>query len=402
MKVCGLDVHKDTIFCAIYNGKTYSEVKKFSTLTPDIHSLARHLQENGVLKVAMESTGIYWVPIWNILEQSDFELMLVNPYYIKQMPGRKSDVKDSQWIARLLYNKMLRPSFVPDKHIRELRAYTRKEVKLQGRRTSLLQEMERILELCNIRITSFTSVIDSKSVRGVIELIIKGEYNPKLFLQQIHGRILNRHKEKIADSLQGFVPDYQRDILEMTYEEFLMVERHISKLGSMASEVCRKHYQKELSLLETIPGVSEKSATQIIAESGADMQAFADSKKFVSWVGFSPRNDESAGKFKSRAITKGNKYLRRILVQIAWAASRTKSSYFNAKFKQLITRKGSKKALIAIARKIAVIAWNMLRASEPFKPEMLPIDDEQTMRRRLKYHQQIIEDLQNSFEVGLS
>ena len=402
MKVCGLDVHKDTIFCAIYNGKTYSEVKIFSTLTPDIHSLAHYLKVNGVSKVAMESTGIYWVPLWNILEQCDFELMLINPYYIKQMPGRKSDIKDSQWIARLLYNKMLRPSFVPDKHIRELRAYTRKEVKLQGRRTALLQEMERILELCNIRITSFTSTIDSKSVRGVIELIIKGEYDPKLFLQQVHGRILNRHKEKIADSLQGFVPPYQRDILEMTYEELLMVESHISKLSAMASEVCRKHYQKELSLLVTIPGVSEKSATQIIAESGADMRAFAESKKFVSWVGFSPRNDESAGKFKSRAITKGNKYLRRILVQIAWAASRTKNCYFNAKFKQLITRKGSKKALIAIARKIAVVAWNMLRASEPFNPERLPIDDEQAMRRRLKYHQQIIDNLQNSFEVGLS
>ncbi len=402
MKVCGLDVHKDTIFCAIYNGKTYSEVKIFSTLTPDIHSLSRHLKDNAVGKVAMESTGIYWVPIWNILEQSDFELMLVNPYYIKQMPGRKSDIKDSQWIARLLYNNMLRPSFVPDKKIRELRAYTRKEVKLQGRRTSLLQEMERILELCNIRITSFTSTIDSKSVRGVIELIIKGEYDSHIFIEQIHGRIRNRHKAKIADSLQGYIPDYQRNILEITYDEFLMVENHINNLSAMASELCQKYYQKELSLLKTIPGVSEKSATQIIAESGADMQAFADSKKFVSWVGFSPRNDESAGKFKSRAITQGNKYLRRILVQIAWAASRTKNSYFMSKFKQLITRKGSKKALIAIARKIAVIAWNMLRTSEAFNPELLPIDDEQTMRKRLKYHQQIIEDLQNSFEVGLS
>ncbi len=402
MKVCGLDVHKDTIFCAIYNGKTYSEVKIFSTLTPDIHSLARHLKENGVLKVAMESTGIYWVPIWNILEQSDFQLMLVNPYYIKQMPGRKSDIKDSQWIARLLYNKMLRPSFVPDKQIRELRAYTRKEVKLQSRRTALLQEMERILELCNIRITSFVSTVDSKSVRSIIELIINREYDSDILIQQVHGRIRNRHKDKIAASLQGFIPDYQRDILEMTYEEFLLVESHIEKLSAMASEMCKKHYQKELSLLKTIPGVSDKSATQIIAESGADMQAFAQSKKFVSWVGFSPRNDQSAGKFKSRAITKGNRYLRRILVQIAWAASRTKGSYFNAKFKQLITRKGSKKALIAIARKIAVIAWNMLRASEPFKPELLPIDDEQTMRRRLKYHQQIIDELQNSFEVGLS
>lgn len=162
------------------------------------------------------------------------------------MLGRKSDIKDSQWIARLLYNKMLRPSFVPDKHIRELRAYTRKEVELHGRRTALLQELERILELCNIRITSFASVIDSKSVCGVIELIIKGEYDPKLFLQQIHGRILNRHKEKITDSLQGFVPPYQRDILEMTYEELLMVESHISKLSAMASEVCRKTLPKRV------------------------------------------------------------------------------------------------------------------------------------------------------------
>lgn len=398
MKVCGLDVHKDTIFCAIYNGKKYEEVKIFSTVTRDIHSLSSYLKEEQVVKVAMESTGIYWMPIWNILEKSEFELLLVNPYYIKQMPGRKSDVKDAQWIAKLLYRNMLRGSFVPDEKIRELRAYTRKEVKLQGRRTSLLQELERILEQCNIRITSFTSTIDSKSVRDVIELIIEGTYDPDVLIGVIHGRIKNRHGDKVLESLDGVIPDHKRYLLEMTYEEFLLVESHIEKLNVIAEELCNSYYKKEMELLKSVSGVSTKSAIQFIAEAGADMNTFEDSKKFASWIGFSPRNDESAGKFKSRATTKGNRYLRRTLVQIAWAASRTKGSYFNHNFKRLTTRKGPRKSLIANARKIAVIMWNIIKYRKVFNPELLPIYDPVNIKKKLDYYKSIVDNLQGEIE----
>ena len=398
MKVCGLDIHKDTIFCAIYNGKKYEEVKVFSTLTRDIHCLASYLKEEQVVKVAMESTGIYWMPIWNVLEKCDFELLLVNPYYIKQMPGRKSDIKDAQWIAKLLYRNMLRGSYVPNEQIRELRAYSRKEVKLQYKRTSVLQELERVLEQCNIRITSFTSVIDSKSVRGVIELIIQGTYDPQILIEEVHGRIKNKHKDKVLASLEGVIPDHKRFLLEMTYEELLLIEKHIEQLNGITEEICNRLYKKEMDLLKTQIGVSVKSAIQFIAEAGADMNTFEDSKKFASWVGFCSRNDESAGKFKSRAITKGNKYIRRMLVQVAWAATRAKGSYFKQKFRQLTIRKGPRKSLIAIARKIAVIMWNIIRYKKPFDPDLLPIYDPESTQKRFEYYKSIVENLQGEIE----
>ena len=215
MKVCGLDVHKDSIFCAIYDGKKYKEVKIFGTLTRDIRELTNYLQDEQVSKVAMESTGCYWIPIWNILEvEKDLELMLVNPYYIKQMPGRKSDVKDSQWIAKLLYKGMLRGSYVPDLLFRELRTYTRREVKLQGKRTSLLQELERNLEQCNIRITSFVSKVDSKAVRSVVSSTIDGVFDATIITESIHGRIKNKHGDKIIAALDGVIPEHKRLVME--------------------------------------------------------------------------------------------------------------------------------------------------------------------------------------------
>lgn len=314
------------------------------------------------------------------------------------MPGRKSDVKDAQWIAKLLYRKMLRGSLVPDKNIRELRTYTRKEVKLQGRRTSILQEMERTLEMCNIRITSFTSTIDSLSVRKIIVLIISGESDPKILSECIHGRIKNKHKEKIELSLEGAIAEHLRFSLELAYEEFQLIEGRIDSLRSKSSEICDRLYKSEKELLESIPGISDKCSTQIIAESGADMKAFYSSKRYVSWVGFCSRNDESAGKFKNRSITKGNKYLQRALVQAAWAGVRTKESYFNIKFKRLTTRKGPQKSLIAIARKIAVIAWNVIQCKKAFDANLLPIYDPKDLKRVIEYHQKTVNELIEIFE----
>jgi transposase len=185
-KVCGLDVHKDTIFCAIYDGKKTSEVKEYKTLAPDISRLSEYLQSEGVEEVAMESTASYWVPVWNILESVDFKLHLVNPYLIKQMPGRKSDVKDAQWIATLLHKGLIRSSLVPCHKIRELRTYSRKHMRLQQKRTSILQEIEKNLELCCIRITSFASHIHSRTVMKIVDHIIAGETDKEVFLSLVH------------------------------------------------------------------------------------------------------------------------------------------------------------------------------------------------------------------------
>ena len=394
-KTCGLDVHKDTVFCAIFDGHHLGEVKEYQTTTPGIYLMAEDLQLQGVSRVAIESTGIYWIPVWNILEEMGFKLMLVNPFLIKQMPGRKSDVKDAQWIATLLHKGLLRESLIPCKEIRELRVYSRKYMKLQQKQTSVLQQMERALEVCGIRITSFVSNISAKSVMEVIKKIVAGEDSAEVLSERIHGRIINKHTKKtILESLTGFVTPQHRFTLELAMEEYELLVKQAEKCLMMMQQVCTQHYSKEMELLQTIPGVSLISAMIILAETGADMKAFENSGKFTGWTGLRPRNDESAGKFKSTATTKGNKYLRAILVQVAWAASRTKGSYFKEKFNRLAIRKPRKKALITIARKVGVLIWNMLYHKQVFNPGRLVILDPVKIDQKVIYHQREIERLE--------
>lgn len=394
-RACGLDVHKDTIFCATYNGRKQGPIKEYSTLTSSIYEMGEALLLAGVEDIAMESTGIYWIPVWNILEEMGFRLMLVNPYLIKQMPGRKSDVKDAQWIATLLYKKLLRSSMIPCKEILELRTYSRKYIKLQQRQTSVLQEMERILEMCSIRITSFVSNISSKSVMKVIRQIVDGVTDADILLEAIHSRILNKHtKEKIRESLSGFITRHHRFILGQSLEEYDMLLRQSQSCLSCMEDLCQVHYKKQLELLLTIPGICQTAAMIVLAESGADMKAFENSGKFSGWTGLRPRNDESAGKFKSTAITKGNRYLKCILVQIAWAASRTNGSYFKEKFNRMAMRKARKKSLIAIARKIGVLIWNVLYYEQAYDAQRMIVYEPEKVHAKMNYHQREINRLE--------
>jgi len=388
MKVSGLDVHKDTIFCAVHDGKMTGEVREYSTLTGSIREMGANLVETGVSKIAMESTGMYWIPVWNILEDMGFDLILVNPYLIKQMPGRKSDVKDAQWIATLLQKGLLRSSLVPGKQIRELRTYCRRYMKIQQRQTSVLQDMERTLEMCSIRITSFVSNISGKSVLNVIGKIIRGEVNPDVLLECIHGRIVNAHtKQKVKESLNGHITEHHRFILELALQEYELLASQENQCLSKMEHLCKEHYAREMKLLMTVPGISNISAMIVLAETGADMKAFENSGKFSGWTGLRPRNDESAGKFKSTATTKGNRYLRCVLVQVAWAASRTKGTFFKENFTRLAVRKSRKKALVAIARKMGVVIWNVLYYNQAYKPQRLIVHDPGKLRAMKEYHQ---------------
>jgi len=394
MKVSGLDVHKDTIFCAIHSGKSPGEVKEFLTLTASIREMGAYLHKLGVEKIAMESTGIYWIPVWNILETMGFKLMLINPYLIKQMPGRKSDIKDAQWIATLLHKNLLRSSLVPCARIRELRTYSRKYIKLQQRMTTVLQSIERTLEVCNIRITSFVTKIESKSVLTVVKRIIQGETSPDQLVECIFGSILNKHGSKIKQSLDGFICEHHRFALELSYAEYELLLHQSQQCEERMHKLCMEHYSRELELLQTIPGIKLLSAILIIAETGADMKAFENSGKFSGWTGLRPRNDESAGKYKSTAITKGNRYLCALLVQVAWGAVRTKGSSFQEKFTRLAIRKSRKKALIAIARKIGVVAWNLLYYNKPYNPQLIEAYEPQKVIAKVNYHQREIIRLQ--------
>lgn len=395
-KTSGLDVHKDTVFCGVFDGKNHQEVKEYSTLTSSIIALGEYLKSEGVEDVALESTGMYWIPVWNILEEMGFHLTLVNPYLIKQMPGRKSDVKDAQWISILLHKGLVRSSLIPCKEIRELRTYSRKYVRLQQRKTSILQEMERNMEMCGIRITSFVSNISGKSVMKIIRAVIDGESNPEILAGYIHGRIVNKHKRKtIVESLRGHITQQHRFQLELLLEEYELLCRQSDRCEEVMSKLCYQHFPQELALLQTIPGIGLLAAMIVIAETGADMKAFENSGKFAGWTGLRPRNDESAGKFKSTATTKGNRYLRAILVQIAWAASRTKGSFFKEKFTRLCLRKNRKKALIAIARKISVLIWNVLNYQEVYNPQKLIVYEPGKVQAKMDYHQKEFRRLEN-------
>ena len=391
MKTSGLDVHKDSIFCAIYDGKGYSAVKEFSTATVSIRELGRYLQSEKVKKVAMESTSTYWVPVWDILWEMDFDLKLVNPLHIKQMPGRKSDSKDAQWIAELLHKNLLRGSLVPSPLIQELRTYTREYRILVNQRTRVLTQMDRILVMCGIRLSSCISNIDSKSFIQVVEALIRGETNPEALVRLVYANRKNKESGKLKECLTGNMKAHHRLKLSTCKQQFDLFESQIQLYLNEMQKVCDEHFSEAISNLTTLPGVSQTSAMIIVAETGGDMSAFENSGKFTGWTGLRPRNDESAGKFKSTATTKGNKHLRAIIVQVAWAASRTKDSFFMDKFTKLAIRKSRKKALVAIGRKILVIIWHILSEKTQYNPHLVHIYDPVKVEHKIKYHEREIE-----------
>ena len=385
-KACGLDVHKDSIFCAIYNGESHSEVKEFSTMTPDIYSMGEYLQSEDIEEIALESTGIYWIAVWDLLYKMGFKLTLVNPYLIKQMPGRKSDVKDAQWIATLLYKGMIRGSFVPPPVIQELRVYSRKQVKLKQQVTRILTIMDSVLVKCGIRISSCLSSISTKSFQYIVEAVIADQTDPDYLVSLVYGNRKNKGSGKLKEALTGNIKAHHRQELSWAKQEYEMYQLQILECLSQMHRICDEHFSVMVKLLQTIPGINQIAAMTIIAETGGDMDIFENSDKIVGWAGLRPRNDESAGKYKSTATTKGNKYFRTILVQVAWAASRTKGSFFKEKFHRLAMRKPRKKALIAIARKLLVVSWNVMKHQKEYNPKLVPVQDPVKMKARLAYY----------------
>lgn len=365
----GLDVHKDSIFLCILceNGEKISDV--FGVSTREITRLRDTLVTHSVCEVCMESTSIYWIPIWNILSV-DLSLKLVNPYFIKQLPGKKSDVKDAEWIATVLMKGLIRGSYVPDSVIQQLRQYERRVVELNKNIVHAGQRIDMVLQRCNIRISNYVSTTDCKGYHKMVDALILGKCSAAELIKFIHKRTINKWgKQVIEDSLEGFVHDSDRDMLEQYRDERNLFETHKARCLSKMEAICEEYYQQEMELLMTIPGIKKQAATTLIAETGVDMEMFLTASAIVGWAGLKPRNEESAGKIKSRKITHGNKYLRKILVEISWGASRKKGSRFNALYYRLVGRgKSKQKALIAVARKILVIVWNILSKKQVYDP----------------------------------
>lgn len=360
--VCGLDVHKDSVFCCILRTDGQKIQHKFGVLTEELFTLRDLMESEGVEECAMESTSIYWMPIWRVLENS-VNLHLVNPYFIKQLPGKKSDVKDAEWIATCLMNGLIASSFVPDEKIQRLRQYDRRIFDLNAAISRNLVKLDQCIQRCNIRISNYISTTDSKGYRSIVKLISQGITDASVLVEQLHGRTINRHgKETLTKALEGVVNDTDIDIIGQLVEELEMQQRHKDEAQKKMTTLCQEWFPRELENLQTIPGVKERSATSIIAEVGTDMDNFQTPKKLVSWVGLRPRNEESAGKIKSRRITHGNKFLRKTMIECAWGSSRTKDSFFAEFFyRQCVDRKKNRmKVQVAIARKMLVAIWYIL------------------------------------------
>lgn len=366
--VCGLDVHKDSVFACILNENGEKFECKFGVLTPELEELHQLLLTHDVKEVTMESTSIYWHPIWRVLDDIE-DLKLVNPYFIKQLPGRKSDVRDAAWIAECTMKDLIRGSFVPSTLVQRMRQYNRRIFDLNKEIVYKLTKLDSVLQRCNIRISNYVSSVDSKSYKEVVRLVSEGVTDPNRLASVIHGRTINRvGKETITASLTGVISEVDIDLIRQYLEEIELGQRHKQESHEKLTRMCEDEFPKEFENLQTIPGVKERSATSILAEIGADMKMFITASALVSWCGLKPRNEESAGKIKSRRITHGNKYIRKTMIECAWGASKTQNCFFSKySYTQTVVRKkNAMKVKVAIARKMLTAIWHVLSEGKPY------------------------------------
>jgi transposase len=370
-RCAALDVHKKTVCACVRqaNGKAEVQVERatFGTYTDDLEQLAEWLKERKVKRVAMESTGVYWIPVWNVLEQSRFrlELLLVNPALVKALPGQKTDPKDAGRIAELHQYGLLRGSFIPPLPIRQLRDLVRSRVHVQQDRNRMINRIARLLESANVKLGSVASNIVGKSGRRMLYAIGEGETSPVRLAGLALGHLQKKEGE-LARALQGHFNDHVRFLLQDLLEDLHHAETRLEQFDGAIRGSLLPHAEA-IERLRTIPGVDEVTAWTIVSEIGFDMSVFPTADHLASWAGLCPGNDESAGKRRSGRTRKGDRYLRRILVQNAWAVAHTKESFLTSLFLRLARRRGLKKAALAVAHRILVIAYYILRDGAAYR-----------------------------------
>jgi transposase len=363
-KVAGLDVHQKTIVacvrCLQPQGDVLEEVRTFGTMTRDLLQMSDWLAGHGVTHVAMESTAVLWKPVWNILE-GHFQLLLVNPRELKQVPGRKSDVRDCQWIAHLLQCGLLRSSFVPPQPQRELRDLTRQRAQLLSEQTRAVNRIHKSLEDANIKLGAVASDIMGKSGRAMLAALLAGERDTKKLADLAEGRMRAKIPDLI-EALRGHFTEHHAFMLRRLLDHFDYLDRQIEAFSDRI-EVCLRPFvtEEQRQRLDAIPGVNRRTIENVVAEIGSDMSRFADADHLSSWAGMCPGHEESAGKRSRSRTTKGNRWLRRALNEAAWAASRSKNSYLSAQYRRLATRRGKKRAVIAVGHSILVIVYQLLK-----------------------------------------
>lgn len=364
-RCAGLDVHKKTVVvCRIIPGegerRHQQEIRTFKTMTNDILTLADWLKAGGVTHVAMESTGAYWKPIFNILE-GDFEVILVNARHIKHVPGRKTDIKDAEWIGQLLQHGLLKASYIPEAQQRALRDLVRYRTKLVQERSREINRVQKVLEDANIKLSSVVSDIMGVSARAMLAAMVEGQDDPEALAQLAKGRMRPKIAE-LEQALTGYVGRHHRLMLRLHLEHIDDLSDKVTQLQQEIDEcIVSFNQNRELERLDGIPGVGLQVAQATIAELGIDMSRFPTAGHAASWTGVAPGMNESAGRNQSAKTTKGNRHLKAMLVQAAHTVARSKDNYLSAQYHRIARRRGKKRAAVAVAHSILVIAYHMLR-----------------------------------------
>ena len=367
-RCAGLDVHQQNVVaCArvVENGKVKQEVRSFGTTTQGLLALADWLKEHGCTHVAMESTGVYWKPVWHILEGA-FELLLANAMHIRNVPGRKTDVNDATWIADLLAHGLIRGSFVPPTPVQEMRDLTRTRKQLVREVAQHTQRIQKTLEDANIKLTGIISNVLGESGRAVLDALIAGETDPERLVERMNTTRLKAKRATLVEALRGRIRDHHRFLLRLHLEQVDSLNASVAAIEQRIGDVLGP-FQERAELLTTIPGVSETVAHVIVSEIGVDMSRFPSAAHLRSWAGLCPRNDESAGKRRSTRLKKGAPWLKTILVQAAWGGARSKRTYLNSQFMRLKARRGPMKAIVAVAASILTSAFYILRDGVPYQ-----------------------------------
>jgi transposase len=340
------------------------EIRTFSTMTGDLLKLKDWLKECAVTNVAMESTGVYWKPIYNLLED-EFGVIVVNARHIKNVPGRKTDVRDAEWIADLLKHGLVKASFIPDRGQRELRELVRYRRGLIQDRSALVNQIQKVLEGANIKLSSVATNVMGVSGRAMLQAMIEGNENPEELAELAQGKLRDKHTDLVA-ALQGLMGEHQRMLLESLLRHLDFLDSEIARLDDEVS-TRMKPFEDQIKRLDEIHGIGKRSSEEILAEIGTDMKRFPSAAHLASWAKICPGNNESAGKRKSGRTGHGNNWLRSVLVQVAWAASRTKKTYLSALYRRMAGRKGAKRAIIAVAHAILVTIYTMLTDNTSYR-----------------------------------
>ena len=366
-RCCGVDIHKKILeACILTDDKTLR--RRFGTTTKQIQSFILWLRENQVEVVAMESTGVYWKPVYNLLEAQAIGCLIVNAKHIKNVPGRKTDTRDAEWIAQLLRHGLFNASYIPDKEQRELRELARLRTAKIASRTREIQRIQKILEGANIKLSSVVSDINGVTSRQILRMIIEGITDPAM-LTKIAGNRLRADLSDIADSLDGIIGDHQRRLLAMQLKSIDFLNEQIAELDAVLEEFekANENFKKALELLDTIPGVGKRIAQVIAIEAGILMDRFPTAKHLAAWSGMCPGNNESAGKRKSGRTRQGNPHLRSHLVQAAHVVARLKDTFLGAQYHRIAARRGKKRAAVAVGHSIIIIAYELLKNQVPYQ-----------------------------------